>query len=185
MVISINEQSNSNLLSPSLEITNNNLSDPNSQYEIYNDLPYGSPHITADSNYWGSTNTQHVDSAIYDYFDDATKSVVYYTPILLNPIQVDTSCAPSSENGIPSINQQSSSALFPNPFSDYAVIRFNKSLHHATLKVYNVYGQMVKAMDPVDGSAILINRDEMPNGFYIYEVIENQQRTTVGKMVVE
>jgi hypothetical protein len=163
----------------------NNLSDPNAQYEFYNDFPYGYPDLHVDSNYWGSTSTQHVDSAIYDYFDDATKSVVYYTPILTASVTVDTSCAPSSNSGIPSIPQQTTSAIFPNPFSDYAVIRFNKSLNHATLRVYNVYGQIVKTIAPLDGSKILLNRDQLPSGFYIYEIIENQQRVTVGKMVVE
>jgi hypothetical protein len=65
-----------------LKMSDNNFTDPQSQYELYNDIPYGSPDLYPDSNYWGSTSTQHIDSVIYDYFDFANLAVVYYQPIL-------------------------------------------------------------------------------------------------------
>jgi hypothetical protein len=70
----------------------NNFLDASNEYTLYDSIPYGSPNILADSNYWGSTSTQHVDSVIFDYFDFAAQSVVYYSPILSDLNTVDTVC---------------------------------------------------------------------------------------------
>jgi hypothetical protein len=70
----------------------NNFLDASNEYTLYDSIPYGSPNILADSNYWGSTSTQHVDSVIYDYFDFAAQSVVYYLPISEVANSIDTVC---------------------------------------------------------------------------------------------
>jgi hypothetical protein len=70
----------------------NNFLDSANEFTLYNEIPYGSPNIKADSNYWGSMSTQHVDSVVFDYFDFANQSVVYYLPILPDFNVVDTTC---------------------------------------------------------------------------------------------
>src|SRR6185436_3974027 len=116
----------------------NNFSNPNSQYELYNNIEYGSQNVFADSNYWGSTNTQHIDSVIYDYFDFANQSVVYYMPILPSPSAVDTTCAVIIPTSINNIELPSALVLFPNPAATHLTITFNKNIYHVSKKEINL-----------------------------------------------
>ncbi len=81
----------------------NNFLDSSTIFTLYDSIPYGSPNIKADSNYWGSTNTQHIDSIIYDYFDYAGQSVVYYMPISMELNSIDTVCRVPCFVGVDSI----------------------------------------------------------------------------------
>lgn len=73
-------------------IEQNNFLDPGIQYEVENLIPFGpGANFNLANNYWGTTNTAHIDSVIKDYFDDANLSVVFYLPILTSPAFIDTS----------------------------------------------------------------------------------------------
>ena len=54
-------------------IYNNNI------YVVYNDQ---ANNVTAENNWWGTTNTTKMINSIYDYYDDNTKGVVDYCPLL-------------------------------------------------------------------------------------------------------
>ncbi len=175
-----------NSTSPFLNMTNNNFSNPMSQYEFYNNIAYGLPNLHLDSNYWGTTSTQHIDSVIFDYFDDATKSVVYYTPILTSPVSVDTSCASSSELGIPFINKQSTSQIYPNPFSTQAILTLQGTYNNPSLFIYNLLGQEVRSIPVGTSKEVTIPRSNLPAGMYFYKLIdENKEVIGIGKLLVE
>ncbi len=99
----------------------NNFSNPDAVYEFYNNVDYGEDDLHIDSNYWGSISAQHVDSAIYDYFDYANQSVVYYSPFLTSPAQIDSSCFTYSCNCIPTYNTISVSTCdsYTSPSGNY------------------------------------------------------------------
>ncbi len=163
----------------------NNFSNPNSQYELYNNIPYGSPNISADSNYWGSTSSQHIDSAIYDYFDNGALSVVYYNPILTSSVSIDTSCIPGILANIAEKNNNDFySNSFPNPFSISTTIQFNRELKNAILKIYNIYGQKVKEVHSINSNSINVQRENLTDGIYLYLIIEGEKRIANGKLVV-
>jgi len=169
-----------------LYMKHNNFMDATNHIEFYDKIPYGSPNVYADSNYWGSTNTQHIDSIIYDYFDTANYSVVYYLPILTQAVEIDTSCSlgfPTTLNFMQ--KDADASKPFPNPFSVNTQIDFANELKDATLLLYNVFGQKVREMKGINGKHITVNRDNLPEGIYIYEVIEKQKRISNGKLMVE
>ncbi len=44
-----------------LQFKNNNLNNPVAEYEFYNSIPFGQADCHLDSNYWGTTNTSHID----------------------------------------------------------------------------------------------------------------------------
>jgi len=170
-----------------LYMKHNNFLDANNHIEFYNNIPYGSPNIRADSNYWGSTSTQHIDSIIYDYFDFANNSVVYYLPILSQAEEIDTTCSLSFPTTISSVqkNVDDVSRPFPNPFSSYTEITVGKELKDASLLLYNVFGQKVYEMDAINGKHISLRRESLPSGIYIYEITENGQRIGNGKLMAE
>ena len=172
-----------NVSSNFLYIKHNNFLNPGIQYEVYNDIPYGSPNILADSNYWGTTNTGQIDAVLYDYFDFANQSVVYYLPILTSAAEVDTTCPPLGI-GINELEKTSSSMVFPNPFSLQATIRLDRAIRNGTLQLYNMFGQMVKSTRHLSGNEIPLTRENLNAGAYFYEVIEEQNKIYQGKIVL-
>src|SRR5258706_197017 len=89
-------------INPNLQfvnISNNNFLSDSVQYVIENASSFNGPSMHADSNYWNSTSTQHIDSMIYDFFDNANYSVVYYSPILSSPVLLDTACSGNFQTG--------------------------------------------------------------------------------------
>ncbi|MDD3877010.1 MAG: fibronectin type III domain-containing protein [Bacteroidales bacterium] len=54
-------------------------------FELWNGNPQTEADLDAKHNWWGTTNTSHIDSVIYDYFDDQTKSLVDYSLYLTTP----------------------------------------------------------------------------------------------------
>jgi hypothetical protein len=166
-------------------ISNNNFLNSSTQYEIDNHAPFGGPNIDADSNYWNSTSTQHIDSVINDYFDFANYSVVFYSPILTAAVMIDTSCIsqiPTATNNIKETN--STSTLFPNPFTTTATLKFSHAVSAATLRMYNMFGQMVVETSGISGESFHINAESFGSGVYVYEVTEKGKKICSGKAVV-
>ena len=168
-------------------IKNNNLDNPGVQYELKNDIPYGNPNIYADSNYWGGTSVQHIDSVIYDFFDFANQSVVYYLPILNSPIVVDTSCVPSITTIINNIKPTLFDlTLFPNPTSSYFTITCSNIINKGFIEINNimgatVYSEKIKTTAANFSKQINLNA---PAGIYFVQVSDGERQYT-GKVVVE
>jgi hypothetical protein len=148
----------------------NSFSDPGVQYELNNSIPYGSSNIYADSNYWGGTSTAHIDSVINDYFDYANFSVVYYSPILVSPIEVDTTCPPPDI--ITDINPQNetiSCFIYPNPASNYFTIKLSKNTNNAEIKIYNLLGEL-EYSSTMTGQKNDIDISSLTRGMHIIQI---------------
>jgi len=167
------------------DVRYNNLVNPGCQYEFYNNVPYGGPNILADSIYWGSQNTQHVDSVIFDYFDFANQSVVFYQPILLFPTEADTVCRILSIGISELQNSNHFSFAFPNPFSQTATIRFDKELYHSSFKLFDIFGQVVNSIENISGKEITISRENLSAGVYFYTVIDKNASLYSGKVIIQ
>lgn len=63
----------------------NNLGGNAGAYEIVDSLPQGAENISAQNNWWSTTSSSIIQSKIWDYFDDATLSIVNWTPCLSSP----------------------------------------------------------------------------------------------------
>jgi Secretion system C-terminal sorting domain len=74
--------------------------------------------------------------------------------------------------------------LFPNPFSTQAMITFGKEIHDATFHLYNLFGQLVQEKNNISGSEIILNRENLGSGVYVFEVIETGNKIYSGKAVV-
>ena len=171
-LIEMQGDQNSNASYDFLYMKNNTFSNPLCQYELYNDIPYGAPNLYLDSNYWGSTSTQHIDSVIYDYFDFANQSVVYYLPILTSMKIIDTTCRPFQDSAV-DINEINESQnyflLYPNPASDYLTLRFAQNTSYAEIKIYNLLGEL-KSTSIKSSTESMIDISDLSNGVYIIEV---------------
>lgn len=165
-----------------LTMKQNTFSNPLSEYELQNLIPYGSSNMYIDSNYWGSTSTAHVDSVIYDYFDFANQSVVYYSPILSSPVELDTTCSPYV---LPvAINEvgphKYQAKVYPNPFSNQVTIEI-ADYEQTTILLYNFLGQQV--LQQTFPNNTTINTEQLAEGIYIYELRNEAGTVKSGKVV--
>jgi len=58
----------------------NNIFGNNATYELWNDNTAGSADVNVENNWWGTAEESEIMIKIYDWFDDATKGFVDYTP---------------------------------------------------------------------------------------------------------
>lgn len=178
----VNAYQNTNPAFYCLYLKHNNFSDPN-MIEVYNNVAYGSPNIYADSNYWSSTSTQYVASAIYDYFDFANQSVVYYLPILNAAATIDTIC-PFISTGINSSEATLSTfTLFPNPAATQFTVAFDKTIQKGTLEIYNLLGERVFLEAIYHVSKKEIPLQSISNGIYLVKIFDGE-RSYSKKIIV-
>ncbi len=74
--------------------------------------------------------------------------------------------------------------IYPNPFSDRTRIEFGKVCENATLTVINLYGQIVKQIEHINGESILLQRDHLGSGMYLIQLQQDHQVILSDKMVV-
>ncbi len=76
--------------------------------------------------------------------------------------------------------------LYPNPFSDYAVLEFdNKKNESYNLTVYNTLGQVMLTTYGITSGQVKINKNNLTNGLYLFQLGTDRQITATGKFVVE
>ena len=178
-----NAYQNTNPTYYSFYMKNNNFSDPNT-IEVYNNVAYGSPNIYADSNYWNSSSTVHVDSVIYDFFDYANQSVIYYLPILNSAIVPDTIC-PVLPTGIDNIElNHFNLILFPNPTSTYFTISYGDIINKGLVEIYNIVGEKVLEETIYHSSKNEINIKNFPAGIYLVKLYDGE-KYYCQKIIVE
>jgi hypothetical protein len=162
----------------------NNFINPNCQYEIYNQIAYAYSNLYVDSNYWGSTSTQHVDSVIYDYFDFANQSVVYYSPLLSLPAVIDTTCSlfilPTGVKNIEEQNERTVVKVYPNPFTNQFTVQLSEN-EQTTVSLYNFLGQQL--LQQAFTNCTTINTQLLADGIYFYELRSNKGKPKTGKVV--
>ena len=66
-------------------MTNNNIINTSSDYEIYNNNGQGTPNVNCTNNYWGTTVETEIQAKIYDWFDDNSLGIIEYSPWLTAP----------------------------------------------------------------------------------------------------
>jgi len=76
--------------------------------------------------------------------------------------------------------------LSPNPFSTQTTIHFNNNSKYLELKVYNIFGKIVRQYFEISGQEITINRDNLPNGIYYLQMsYQNKQITTIKVAIID
>ena len=144
---------------------------------------YGEDNIDASNNYWGSINAQHIDTVIYDFFDNANLSVASFTPFLTSAAIVDTSC-----NSIPSGFDFPQAAgpegvIFPNPAMSYCKIQLTKMIVDGSLEVFDILGNKVLYEHMRFQSTFDINLQKFIAGLYIVKITDGQRSLNL-KLVV-
>ena len=90
--------------------------------------------------------------------------------------------------GIDEINSNSNVSIFPNPVKNQATVRLNLqglSSDLLTLTVYDVLGSRVSEIENISVNEFTFNRNNLPNGLYMYELTQAGNRLSVGKIVLQ
>ncbi len=76
--------------------------------------------------------------------------------------------------------------VYPNPFFEYTLIVFenNKNEKHI-LTLYNITGQAVKQIDNITTEKIKIEREDLVNGIYFFQLQKNKETIGSGKLIIK
>ena len=75
--------------------------------------------------------------------------------------------------------------VYPDPFFDRAMVRFERQLAQATVLVLDPSGRAVRTVAPVSGEQLILQRDGLAPGCYSIVLVESGQRTGAARMVVQ
>jgi hypothetical protein len=78
---------------------------------------------------------------------------------------------------IDDIKIQVQTLIYPNPFSESAIIKINKNLKNADLTMYNTLGQEMRRITNISGPSIILERGNLPGG--IYYLVLSQENTII------
>src|SRR5215203_3671538 len=66
--------------------------------------------------------------------------------------------------------------LFPNPFSEFTILKFENPLQETfTLNVMNADGRTVVKYENISGNDIKIEREQLNNGIYFFQLMNENQ----------
>jgi len=85
------------------------------------------------------------------------------------------------------INEMVSSVqmqIGPNPLVDQMYLKIERNLDHASMKVYNSIGKVVKELTNLNGDNFILNRENLTNGFYLITLTEGEKVIGSKKLIV-
>ena len=74
--------------------------------------------------------------------------------------------------------------IYPNPFDNTATLHISNVSGNVSLALYDVLGKEVKNITNIKNENIQINRDNLPDGIYFYQVRNNNNTIATGKIVL-
>jgi hypothetical protein len=81
-----------------------------------------------------------------------------------------------------------SATIYPNPFSNIATLRLQESIDPSvipvSLTILDMTGRIVKQIDGITSRESTIPAEEFVNGVYFYEVTQNGNIVSTGKMMI-
>ena len=77
--------------------------------------------------------------------------------------------------------------IYPNPFLTTARIKIDPGLrfNKAELKIIDVMGRTVKIIDGIQTNEFALDRGDLINGIYFYQLTEKEKTLAAGKFIIE
>lgn len=138
--------------------------------------------ITGSYNWTTSADTKNDENAIIIH--DATVANVFYQSFYQNFSDLGgtlTSCATVNKKEI--LNDYTLTA-FPNPFHSQVTIHSDIEWDHATINIYNLFGQLVKQVTDFTGNDIIIHRDQLNSGAYSLQLYQENKMIIEKKLMI-
>jgi uncharacterized repeat protein (TIGR01451 family) len=103
------------------------------------------------------------------------------------PVRTNTAISTINKSlSVESVSVEHLVTVFPNPMHDAAIF-LNKSTNGGELHIVirNVVGQVVENAVIQKSAAYRFNRNNLPSGIYMYEVIDADGKTATGKIILD
>ena len=81
-------------------------------------------------------------------------------------------------------SQHSEISIYPNPFSSSTTIQSNEQFSDATLHIYNIYGQLMLQIAPINGNTFILESANLSNGMYYLQVSEGGKIRIKEKVII-
>ncbi|MFA6923365.1 MAG: T9SS type A sorting domain-containing protein [Bacteroidales bacterium] len=100
------------------------------------------------------------------------------------PCGVGVSCY--TPTGLSEKSNQEVFNVYPNPFTTNFTLKISDAtiLKNAEMKIYDVCGKEVKSVS-ISSNETIIERGELQSGIYFYSIINNNEKITNGKLIVQ
>lgn len=104
-------------------VNGNNLFTAAAGYTLYNSSYSSSPDLDATGNWWGTASDTAIQQLIYDWFDDASRGIVDYSPFLAEPETLAPVSPPANPRKLDAGGGSVALSWSPNPEADVAGYR--------------------------------------------------------------
>lgn len=83
-------------------------------------------------------------------------------------------------------NQKNYFLIYPNPFHDRSILEFKniKNEKHR-LSLYSITGKLMRSVTDITTNYIVIERKNLANGLYFFQLRNNKQIVATGKLIIE
>lgn len=112
--------------------------------------------------------------------DVVTRSIVSNSCGATAMIKSTATCT----TGITEVQPDNSVSIYPNPFDNTATLHISNVSGNVSLALYDVLGKEVKNIMNIKNENVQINRDNLPDGIYFYQVRNNDNTIATGKIVL-
>jgi hypothetical protein len=146
---------------------------------IYNNTTYNiqnksSKNITANNNWWGTTNVSTINNSIYDYYDNINLGQVDYTNYALLIKNISNCSSLLNVNKLENNAMFDRATVYPNP--NLGIVNISLvNLKEVTIKVFSVNGQIIYHKENINTITHQFKLNE-PSGLYIIELSSQGQR---------
>jgi hypothetical protein len=88
--------------------------------------------------------------------------------------------------GMAQVNEASTFSVYPNPFSEQAILKFNNpGKIKFSFYIYNTQGLLVKTEEDIFSDIITINRKNLVRGLYFFRLVNEKSEIISGRFAVE
>ena len=109
----------------------------------------------------------------------------YNAPVITNTVFNTIGNIDSITTNVPIIyDDKFSVKVYPNPFNStttFEIVGMNEPL---TFELYNIIGEQVKVFTNITKNKLVISRENLPGGIYIYKISSKNKLICAGKLIV-
>jgi polyhydroxybutyrate depolymerase len=114
---------------------------------------------------------------------DQPSSIIYANDSIWNFFQKHSLIC-NKTSRIDESNLNSNIDIYPNPFSIQTTLQTKNSIKNGTLIVCNLFGHKVKQINNISNQTIIFHRDNLQNGLYLLQLINDNKIIGIVKLVI-
>lgn len=150
---------------------------------------YGMPFDSIENIQMLANNGPNAPAAVWDNtLQDPTDGGAFGNPTPCSNIALIIAEAPTCDlsTSTEDLELKHSFKVAPNPFSNRTFLEFDNPNNEVfNLKISNMSGQVVRTMTGITGERVLIERNELPTGMYIANLVDEMGNFATTKLVVK